>query len=309
VATVGVDLGGTKVMAAVVHHGKPHHPGKVPTPTDGPDAVVEAIAALIEETAEANDVEVTHVGIGAPGKVDREAGVLAHAPNLVGFGQPVALADLVAARLGGNVHVRLDNDVSVAALGEGTHGAAAGSDDFLAVWVGTGVGGGLILDGELRRGDTGGAGEIGHTTVWPEGRVCGCGGIGHLEAYAGRAALEAEARRRHAAGEPSALVDLAGEERMKSRIFAEALEAGDQVATALLDDAVRALGLSIASVVTVVDIDLVVIGGGLGGRLGDPFVARVERVVQDKVFGNRPVRLVTSTLLDYAGVVGAAELF
>jgi glucokinase len=309
VATVGVDLGGTKILAGVIHEGKPHHPGKAPTPTGGPDSVVDAIVSLVEQTASESDVEVTHVGIGAPGKVDREAGVLAEAPNLVGFDHPVPLADLVATRLGGHVHVRLDNDVSVAALGEGKHGAAQDADEFLAVWVGTGVGGGLVLDGELRRGQSGGAGEIGHTTVWPDGRPCRCGGIGHLEAYAGRASLEAEARRRHAAGEHTALVELAGEERMRSKIFAEALESGDQVATSLIDDAVTALGISIASVITLVDFELVVIGGGLGGRLGDPFVRRVEQVARERVFGKRPVRLVTSALLDDAGIVGAAELF
>src|SRR6266550_1590552 len=123
---------------------------------------------------------------------------------------------------------------TIVAVVDDLGGAAA----VLGVWVGTGVGGGLILDGTLRRGDSGYAGEIGHTIVHPGGRVCGCGGRGHLEAYAGRAALEREARERHAAGTPTALVELAGDARMTSRVWASALDASDVVAIELLDEAV-----------------------------------------------------------------------
>lgn len=312
-ATVGVDLGGTKILAAVIHDGRAHHTAKAPTPTDGPASVVGAILGLVEQVAGEGAVRVERVGIGAPGHVDHRANVLLAAPNLVGFDQPVEVGRLieqgVRERLGHRPDVRLDNDVAVAALGEARHGAGKDTDDFLAVWVGTGVGGGVVLGGQLRRGVTGGAGEIGHTTVWPDGRACKCGGIGHLEAYAGRASLEAEARRRHAAGETSRLVELAGADRMRSKVFAEALQAHDAVAESLVADAVQALGIAIASFVTVIDVELVVVGGGLGGRLGEPFARQVGDVAAQRVFGGRKVRVLPSVLLDDAGVVGAAELF
>lgn len=300
---IGVDLGGTKILAAIVKGGDAKASVKRPTPTAGPDSVVGAIVDAVRELGGADKV-----GIGAPGQIDAAGGVLVGAPNLVGFDRPVAIGDLVRNALGG-AKVRLDNDVNVAALGESRRGAGRDADDLLAVWCGTGVGGGVVLGDRVRHGVSGVAGEIGHTTVVADGRRCHCGGIGHLEAYAGRAALEAEARRRHASGEPTKLVDLAGLGRMKSSVFRRALEAGDPMAEALIDEAVAALGQAIASATLLLDIDLVVIGGGLGDQLGETFVGRVEQATRSRKFGPLSVRAVASELGDDAGVVGAAELF
>lgn len=311
-ATIGVDVGGTKILAAVVHHGEPHHTTKVATPTSGPDHLVAAIVELVAGLHHEHGVDVERVGIGAPGPVDPDHGVLRDAPNLVGT-EPVPIADLVADGLDAKgisrVHVRVDNDVNVAVRGEWQHGAGKGHDDLLAVWWGTGIGGGLVLDGAVRSGPSGAAGEIGHTNYRPDGLRCGCGRAGHVEAYAGRAGLEAEARRRHAAGESTVLVDLAGEERMKSKVWAKALEEGDVTATALLDQAAQALAVGIASAVTLLDVDLVVLGGGLGSRLGAPWAARIEQGVLARAFSHPDVRVVPSALGDDAGIVGAAELF
>lgn len=216
---------------------------------------------------------------------------------------------MLAEALGSQVEVRVGNDVNVAALGEWRHGAGKGHDDLLALWWGTGIGGGLILDGALRDGPNGTAGEIGHTTYRADGRRCGCGRVGHVEAYAGRAAMEAEARRRHDGGETTKLVEMAGADRMRSKIFSKALAADDYVAIDLLATAVDALGVGIASAVTLVDVDLVIIGGGLGSRLGQRWADRIGAVVTAKVFANPDVRVVTSALGDNAGVIGAAELF
>lgn len=311
-ATIGVDLGGTKILAAVVHGGEPHHTTKVATPTTGRDHLIAAIVDLVASLHHDHDVDVERVGIGAPGPVDPVHGILRDAPNLVGS-DPVPIADLVAEGLDARglprVHVRVDNDVNVAVRGEWRHGAGKGHDDLLAVWWGTGIGGGLVLDGEVRSGPSGAAGEIGHTNFHPDGLRCGCGRPGHVEAYAGRAGLEAEARRRHAAGESTVLVELAGEDRMKSKIWAEALDAGDVTATVLLDRAVQALAVGIASAVTLLDVDLVVLGGGLGSRLGAPWAARIEQGVLARAFSHPDVRVVASALGDDAGIVGAAELF
>jgi glucokinase len=312
-ATIGVDLGGTKILVAAVHHGKAHHTTKVATPTTGHDAIVTAIVDAVSDLHDEHDVTIDAVGIGAPGPVDPVNGVVRDAPNLAGFEDAVPLASLVTARLVergySQVEVRVDNDVNVATRGEWRHGAGAGHDDLLAVWWGTGIGGGLVLDGAVRSGPSGAAAEIGHTNFVPEGLVCGCGRQGHVEAYAGRAALEAEARRRHAAGTPNKLVELAGDDRMKSKIFAEALEADDPTAHELLDRAVEALGVGIASAATLLDVDRVIIGGGLGSRLGTPWADRIQHVVRRRVYSHPAIEVVASALGDDAGVIGAAALF
>ena len=169
------------------------------------------------------------------------------------------------------------------------------------------MGGGLILDGHLRRGGTGFAGEIGHTVVHPGGRRCGCGGTGHLEAYAGRASMEREARDRAAHGRPNQLVELAGDGRMTSSVWANALEARDPVAVELIDTAVAALGVAVANAITLLDLDAVVVGGGLADRLGPTFVGRVEQAARDQVFAQRSAaRVVPAALGDESGALGAA---
>ena len=302
---VGVDLGGTKVLAALVDDGEVVAEAKANTPTGGPDTVVDTIVDCIGRL-DAGSVKA--VGIGAPGVVDVTGGTVGSAPNLVGFDQPVPLAAMVADRLGLD-RVVLDNDANVGTLAEHRLGAGQVSHDLLGVFVGTGVGGGLVLDGKLRHGPGGLAGEIGHVVVVEDGARCGCGRLGHLEAYAGRSGIEREARARHAGGRSTALVDLAGSGRMKSSVIAKALAAGDEVALELLDRAVAALGAALASAVAFVDIDLVVMGGGLADRLGAGFVGRVEQATRERLFvPTGPVRVVPAGLGERAGAVGAALL-
>jgi glucokinase len=201
----------------------------------------------------------------------------------------------------------VDNDVNVGTLAEHRAGAAQGFDDVLGVFVGTGVGGGLILDGKLRRGPSGVAGEIGHMVVRAGGRKCGCGGRGHLEAYAGRASMERRARELDLEGHDTALVELAGAKRMTSGVFGKALDAGDAVTIELLDEAVAALGTAIASVATVLDLSLVVVGGGLADRLGPAFVGRIEQAVRSELFAEgSALRVVPAKLGDQGGAIGAA---
>ena len=165
----------------------------------------------------------------------------------------------------------------------------------------------MILDGRLRRGPTGATGEIGHMIVRRGGRLCGCGGRGHLEAYAGRAAMERRARDLERKGRDTVLVDLAPGRRMTSGVFVKALAAGDSVAVELIDEAVGALGVAIASAVSLLDIPLVVVGGGLADRLGPAFVARVEQACLADVFPRNPdLRIVPAALGDRGGSIGAA---
>lgn len=300
---VGIDLGGTKVQGVRLDGDEVAADVKVATPGGGPEAVVAAIAECVERLGGADAV-----GIGAPGAVDVERGEVVRAPNLAGFDARVPLAALVAEATGA-ARVVLDNDVNAGTLAELRLGAGRGSTDLLGVFVGTGVGGALVLDGTLRRGPTTLAGEIGHMIVREGGRSCGCGLRGHVESYAGRASMEREARRCHAEGEPTALVDLAGDGRMKSGVFAKAVAAGDAVAVRLLDEAVEALGAGIAAAAALLDLQLVVVGGGVTDKLGPPFVGRVEQAVRERLFvPSSPLRVVAAGLGDHGGAIGAALL-
>jgi len=300
--TIGVDLGATKLLAGTVDvDGEVGDRVKRATPIEGPEAVADAIAEMVDELGGAD-----RLGVGTPGYVDDE-GSVGGVPNMVGWDPPVPLAQLVRAATGVNA-VAVDNDVNVGALGEVAHGAAAGHDDVLCVFMGTGVGGGVVLDGRLRRGPHGLAGEIGHLIVRDGGRRCGCGGRGHVEAYGGRAGMEAEARRRHAAGESTALVEIAGDARMKSSVFAKALDKRDAMAVELIDEAIEAVGAAIASAVMLLDLSIVVVGGGVADRLGPELVARVGAAAAQRLVVGLAVPVVPSRLGDDAGIIGAARL-
>src|SRR5436190_2698045 len=284
-AWIGLDLGGTKVFGVVLADGDIKEQAKTKTPqAGGPQAIVDAMASVVDELGGVKRVD--GIGVGAPGLIDRRQGVLQHAPNLAAwednFPLGPALAKAVAAD--GDVPVVLGNDVYVGVLGEHQLGAARGKSDVLGIWMGTGVGGGLVLDGRMHRGAHGLAGEIGHTIVHPGGRECGCGGKGHLEAYAGRLAMERRARAEAAGGRKTLLVELAGDARMKSSVFDKALQAGDELTVELIDEAVDAVGITIASVTTLLDLELVVLGGGMGERLGSQLAPRIESTAKSLMF-------------------------
>jgi glucokinase len=305
VTVVGIDLGGTKIQGVAMDGETVVADKKLQTPSSGGADVARAIASCVAAMGSPPE----RIGIGAPGVIDRARGAVLRAPNLQ-IDASVPLTELVADAAGiDRADVVLDNDVNVATIAETRLGAAVGARDVLCVFVGTGVGGGLVLDGELRRGPRGLTGEIGHAVVREGGRRCGCGGLGHLEAYAGRRCLEAEARRLHEAGRPTKLVEIAGDGRMKSSVFEKAVDAGDDVARELLDEAVVALGAALASAVALIDLELIVVGGGLAGRLGAPFVTAVEGAVKQRHFvPTLPVRVVPAALGDLGGAVGAALL-
>ncbi len=305
-AAVGIDLGGTKIYGVRLKGEAVASEAKAKTPSQGgPLGVVDAIVGVVNDLGfGAGDT----VGIGAPGVVDAEKGVVRAAPNLPGWIEPFGLGAALSEALGVDAVV-VENDVNAGIYAESRLGAGKGADELLGIFVGTGVGGALVLDGKLRRGTTGLAGELGHVIVQPDGRVCGCGGRGHLEAYAGRAGMERRARELEAEGSDTVLVDIAKSKRMTSSVWAKALAAGDQLAMDLIDEAVGALGRAIAAAVLTIDLDLVVVGGGLADRLGPGFVGRVEQAARSELFaGSSPVRVVSAALGDQAGAVGAALL-
>jgi glucokinase len=306
VAHIGIDLGGTKIYGVVLEDGTVAQEAKRKTPVrGGPIGVVDAIADVVGQLGGHDGVD--GLGIGAPGAVDAK-GLVQRAPNLPGWDEPFPLREAVSDSLGG-LPVAVDNDVNVGTLAELRLGAAQGSADVLGIFVGTGVGGAVVLDGELRRGSTGVAGEIGHMVVRQGGRKCGCGGRGHLEAYAGRWGMEKRARRLADDGQDSLLLDLGKKRRLTSSAFAKALAAKDDVTVELLDEAVAALGTAIASCVALLDLDTVVVGGGLADRLGPAFVERIDRAAREQLFlKDAPLRVVPAVLGDQGGAMGAAQV-
>jgi glucokinase len=309
---VGVDLGGTKIQAAAVRARRVVGTARVPTPQSGADAIVTALAEAVDgalHDAGSGRDDLKAVGVGTPGQVDSESGTVSRAGNVPGFLDPFPLGPELSRLLDG-ASVRVDNDSRVFAVGEHRRGAGRPYRDLLAVAVGTGVGGGLVLGGRLRQGQ-GAAGEIGHTVVKDGGRTCGCGRKGCLEAYAGRASIEAAARRRQDDGEKTKLFKIMeekGRSRVTSGVIAKALDEGDEVTTALIDEAVWALGIALASAQNLLDLQAIVIGGGLGDKLGQPFVERVVAAMEPHLFAGHRPDVLLSELGDLSGAVGAAVL-
>jgi glucokinase len=310
----GVDLGGTKIQAVVVDEG--HEvvgQARHATPVRGgpPDVVARIVEAVREaaEQAGAGSGDLKGVGVGSPGAIDAGAGVVAEARNLPGWDEPFAMGPALEDVLG--TKVRLGNDVQVAVDGEFELGAGRDSSSLLGVWWGTGVGGGIILDGKPWLG-RGAAGEIGHIVVKQGGARCPCGRRGCMEAYAGRAAMEIRARKLRKKGHSTKLfkiMEKRGRTRLQSGIWARALEAKDGMAIALIDRAVEALGTGVASAVNVLDVETVVIGGGLGTRLGEPYVRRIEAAMMPHLFvSDRPPAVLPAALGDLGGAVGATLL-
>ncbi|MGH7921237.1 MAG: ROK family protein, partial [Candidatus Dormibacteraceae bacterium] len=307
----GVDLGGTKIETVVLGGRKVLGSARAPTPQTGADEVVDAIIQSIRDAikaARATDADLAGIGVGSPGVIGSD-GSVGEARNVPGFGgAPAPLGSRLAEAFGGTP-VKVDNDVRVAVRGEWKRGAGRPYRNLLGIFVGTGVGGGLILNGQLRTGH-GAAGEIGHTMVKPDGRPCSCGQKGHLEAYAGRGCIEAEAHRLHDKGRHTDLFKLMrhkGRDRATSGVIAAALKHDDQVTKGLIDSAVWALGISLATAQNLLDLDAIVIGGGLGDRLGDPFVAAVREATLPHLFvPDRPPVFLGTELRDLSGAVGAA---
>ncbi|MGZ8647410.1 MAG: ROK family protein [Solirubrobacteraceae bacterium] len=312
--TGGVDLGGTKIQTAIVEpDGTVAGQSRRPTPTTGgPTDVIEEIAGALRDACAEAGIETSSldgIGLGSPGKVDDEAGTVAGARNLPGWEGAFDVRAALEQAFG--AAVSLGNDVQVATDAEFALGVGREYNSLLGVFWGTGVGGGIVLDGRPWIGRDA-AGEIGHVVVRQGGALCGCGRRGCMEAYAGRAAMEGRARRRHDRGEKTILFKLMrerGRTRLTSGVWARALEKGDPMARNLLDRAVRALGAGVASTQNVLDVEAIVIGGGLGIRLGEPYVERIREAMTPHLFNDeRPPAIEVAALGDLGGAIGASLL-
>lgn len=303
----GIDLGGTNMQIAIAdREGKVIARAKRKTkPEDGRDSVIQRIADGIEEACiegKLKPTDLAGIGIGAPGAVDPRSGVVLEAVNL--RWTDVNLAELLKKKTG--LPTFVDNDVNVAVYGENKLGAGEGAQDLLGVWVGTGIGGGLILGGKLYYGTFLTAGEIGHTVLFPGNPP----GSRSLENNCSRTAVADRLARLIRANRKSVIPSLVDNDlsAIKSKTIAKAYQMGDALTVEVVDNVADLVGIAVANVVTLLAVGRVVLGGGLTEELGDLLVDRVKKTARLYAFPDRAkaVKVVGTRLKDDAGAVGAA---
>lgn len=311
---VGVDMGGTSIKAlAVDGKNRVLAAAKTSTLAHRPAEAITDIADLIREAATDAGLklgQIGGVGIGAPGAVDPARGIVHKAPNLGWKGVRLGpeLRKLV------RLPILVDNDVNVGTLGEHALGAGERVREMVGIFVGTGIGAGIILGGKLYYGCRGSAGEVGHTVLQFDGPRCGCGRRGCVEALASRTAMERDVRAAIRAGRRSVVPQIMKERnraRMTSAVIARALKKQDPVMSEVMKRAQFYLGLLVANVVNILDPERVVIGGGIAARLGEEYVAPMRSTAYEHFLNQdsvRRIKILPGRLGDDAGSLGAVVL-
>jgi glucokinase len=315
---VGVDLGGTSINVGVI----PYDGGEVlgvrsmPTNSDhGAKFVVDRMVAMIRGSMEDASREagisedgIIGIGLGSPGPLDRKTGTVIETPNLGWRNFP--LRDLISNSIG--LPAELDNDANCATIGEWWMGAGKGTRTLIGVTLGTGIGGGIVLDGRVFHGAADVAGEVGHMTIDSTGRKCKCGNYGCLEAYASGPAIAARALEGLETGETSLLPSLVGGDlsRVTAETVYEAIIAGDLYAKEVMRETAKFLGAGLANLINLLNPEMVVISGGVtraGEHLFEPLRAQIRR----RAFrhAEESCRIVSTELSGMAGVIGAAYMF
>lgn len=324
---IGVDLGGTKILAGVVELST----GKViasakkrtvslakderekPKENDLARRIGDAIEEALEVAKLPSGTTFSGIGVGAAGQVDRNEKMLVYAPNL-GIKANYPLGQFLQERF--KLPVSLGNDVEAATFGEMKFGAGVGCGDFVCIFVGTGIGSGIVQNNVLRRGATGTAGEVGHMVVSAEGRHCGCGGRGHLEAYSSRTAITRTLLGELKRGRQSLLTELMGSEMpdpgtassmaIRSKVIARAIEANDELVKHVVREAGEILGLGLASVINFYNPERIILGGGLIEAVDYFFniVTQEARYEALRLPGNN-VEITRTGLGDFSGLIGA----
>jgi glucokinase len=310
-SALAVDLGGTKIITAVILS-----TGEIicrkyslTLADEGPRPVIDRLSSAVAETmaqAKLKTSDIAGIGIAAAGILDIDRGIVTTSPNLPHW-HNVPLRDIFADRLG--VVTYLINDANAAALGEHRFGAGIGFDNIIYLTVSTGIGGGIIIDGELYSGADGCAGELGHMTIEANGHQCHCGNFGCLEAMASGWAVAKEAMMRINRGERSSIIELVDGrlERVTAETVAMAARRGDQLACDIVAKAANYLGIGLANLVNIFNPELIVIGGGLS-KMGDMLLKPARKVLKERAFRlpSRTVHIVRARLGSNAGIVGAA---
>ena len=314
---IGVDLGGTNLrVAAVDAHGRMLAKVSAETGAERPrDEVIAEICRSIQSllaTRKKAGNKLAGVGVGVPGIIDLRSGTLRESPNLPGW-HDYPVREEIEQRLG--THVILENDANVAALGEKWLGAGRAVDGLCMITLGTGVGGGVVLDGRIWHGMTGMAGELGHITVDPEGPLCGCGNRGCVEQFASATAIERMAREAAARGQAPELARAARENpNFSAETVCRLAQAGDPAAREIFARAGRALGIAVAALVNTFNLPMYVVGGGVA-KAWEVFSPAMFEEVKRRSFvyaataSGKPATVITRAQLGSdAGLFGAARL-
>lgn len=310
---LGIDLGGTKVMAGVMD-GRGNLIGRARAKTRGwrdDEEVFQTIVSAGHRAVEHAGIpgdQLAAVGICAPGPIDFQTGYIIETANLKFKNFP--LGPRLADEFGRPAII--ENDVNAGVYGEFKRGAARGARNVLGVFIGTGIGGGLIINGALYRGSSTGAGEVGHIIVRAGGPRCGCGNRGCLEAIASRTAITRDIRKAIKRGRRSSIAKLLrkGPDVLSGKELKAAYDSGDELVMKTVNRAARYAGIGIGSLLNVLGPEIVVLGGGVVEAFGDDFIGRIERVARDIAFeiNSKDVKFARAELGDDAGVIGAATL-
>jgi glucokinase len=310
---IGIDLGGTKTLAGVVSaDNRILGRAKRSTPArEGGPAIVATIMECVDDAIDSAGLtrrDILAAGIGTPGPLDVDAGVILFSANLNVKNFPIGPE--LSAALGWPVMVR--NDVRVGGYGELRLGSGQGYRNIIAAFVGTGIGGCIVMDGKILEGSTGNAGELGHTVIKAGGPRCGCGGRGCVESLASKTAIARRIDKAFRKGLPTVLAEKLGRKggRLKSRDLAEAVALGDVVALKEVQRGARFLGIGLGNLVNLLGPELIIIGGGIAEALGEPYVDLVRTAIRNHslIDPNRKIRIERAALGDNSGILGAALL-
>ena len=307
---IGFDMGATKMLCGVLDDKyQVIVKNKTRTKGSGNEVVFSTICRCIDECLAklpSDGPRPSGIGIACPGPIDDVDGVVRSAPNVGVANFP--LRRLLEERYA--LPVRLENDVNAGVYGEFVAGAARGKRHVIGLFPGTGLGGGIIINGELYSGATGGAGEIGHMTVQTDGRICGCGGYGCLEALASRSAIAKDAIAAAAGGDAPVLYAEVGTSLRKvtSGVLKRSVDGGDVAVKRIVERAAYFLGIGMANCVNIFNPELIVIGGGLVEKFGSEYLGVAERVMRERAMPSLADAVVVAAaeLGDYATVIGAA---
>jgi glucokinase len=288
--TLGLDLGGTKIAAAVVEDGKIIARKQIKTPQTGLEDVVSALESVSHDLLEKHS-DVTALGIGVPGPLDFKKGRIRFTPNIAGL-DDAPIVELLEKRL--KLKVVLENDANAAGFAEHKYGAAKKYDSSLYITISTGIGGGLFIADTVIRGANGITGEIGHITVMPHGPLCGCGQLGCWEALASGRAIAKEATFSYG-------------ETLNTQAVFEKAKAGERKALMVIDNAAYFMGIGIANLQKIFDPDVFVIGGGMS-QVGDFYLNKIKAYTERFNAGFPPSKIRVAELGTDAGVIGAAAV-
>ena len=310
---IGVDLGGTKILAAVVTESGDilSRAKKKTKPEKKPEEILARVASCCREAAEEAGFSmdaIRGIGIGSPGPLDPERGIVIETPNINLTNAPVK--SFLENDLG--VSVFLDNDVNVGTLGEFVYGAGKGKNHVVGIFMGTGIGGGVIIDGKLLHGYSFNAGELGHMKIRAGGDVCGCGQRGCLEAYASKTAMIKYFQKAVKSGEKTILTDLVGSNwsKLTSKVFRQGVEAKDKLVCKVINRAARFTGIGVGSLLNILSPEMVIIGGGIVEALGERVLKIIRKNAEKNCFPItfKGVEIVQAALGDDSGILGAAAL-